>query len=214
MSLGWRIRQLRHERGMSQEQLAKIVQVERSYISHIESGRTQMPTRNILVSIARALETNTEQLLIAAGYLAPPQSKLRGNPTPQQMIRELEAAMPILVPETRQPASAGAGIDAEAEYWPYWPAPENRRHDFIAVEVQGDCMEPRIRKGQRVIVDRTASPSPGDIVLAICQGQVVVKELKNQNGRLVLAALQGPPPVEVTEDTRILGVVRMVMHRP
>jgi transcriptional regulator with XRE-family HTH domain len=216
MSLGSRIRQLRLEKGYSQGDLAKMVGVERSYISHIESGKTDMPTKMVLVSLANALDTTMEDLLTAAGYLTPSvvrRARERQRRT-QELLRELELATPILLEEYSGRVSAGAGAPYEGELWPYYPTMGERSHDFIAVPVSGSCMEPRIPEGSRVVVDRTESPRPGDTVVAAHDDELLVKRLERRNGDLYLVALKEREPIRVTEQTTILGVVKMVMLRP
>ena len=105
-------------------------------------------------------------------------------------------------------------IQAEAEYWPYFPGAGERDHEYIAVPVVGDCMEPKIPEGARVIVDKSASPRPGDIVLALHDGELIVKTLEQQDGDLLLVAIQGRPPIKVDERTQIVGVVRYWGMRP
>lgn len=69
MTLGQRVHQLRKQRGYSQDELADMVGIQRSYIGHIERGSRE-PSRDIIVALARALETTPEDLLSAAGYIA------------------------------------------------------------------------------------------------------------------------------------------------
>lgn len=69
MSLASRVRELRLAKGFSQKDLAERVGIERSYIGHIESGKTQLPSREVLAALAKALDTDVQDLLVAAGYL-------------------------------------------------------------------------------------------------------------------------------------------------
>ena len=214
--LGHRIRTLREQRGMSQLELARLVGVTRGYISQIETGIQQDVNAPLLRDIAGVLGVPTSDLLAAAGYIPSPaeQPGVRRRRPAHEIMRELEESLPLLVPETSQPASAGAGVVVEAEYWPYMPAAGERGHRFIAVPVSGDCMEPEIRSGHRVIVDLDASPRPGDIVLAIHDGESLVKILEERDGQMYLVALREQPPIRVDDQTRVLGVVRTVVYRP
>ena len=65
MTLGNRVRELRKALGLSQEKLAERIGVDRSYIAHIESGRTKMPSADVITALARALETTSEDLFRA-----------------------------------------------------------------------------------------------------------------------------------------------------
>lgn len=69
MTLAKRVKELREAKNLSQGDLAKMVGVERSSIGHIETGRIQMPSKDILRAIAEALDTSPVELLVAAGYI-------------------------------------------------------------------------------------------------------------------------------------------------
>jgi len=131
-AVGPLIRRLREERGLTQGMLATYAGVTRSWLSLVELGRREKPERELLEKVAVVLRVPPEALWAAAGYRVAP-VPIRERRTPHEIMRELEESLPIMVPETAQPASAGPGVFAEAEYWPYSPAPEERRHQFIAV---------------------------------------------------------------------------------
>ena len=89
-----------------------------------------------------------------------------------------------------------------------------QRHEYVAVPVRGNCMEPRIPEGARVIVDKPEDPKTGDIVVAMHKAETVVKQLTRQNGKLLLIPLQGQAAIEVTEHTEIVGVVKYWGMKP
>ncbi len=204
--LGRRLRVAREAAGLSQRDVADHLGIEDSTYSRYESGKLRIPLPDVY-RVARFLGVKADDLLAERE----PRPRRR---TPQEILRELEASTPILVPETTQPAAAGPGVPTDAELWPYFPEAGERGHEFIAVPVKGTCMEPRIPEGARVVVDKTASPRPGDIVLAIHEGEAIVKMLTQRNGHWVLTAIQGQPPIEVDERTQIVGVVRYWGMRP
>ena len=59
--LGARIRELRLQRGLSQEKLAELCGLNRSYIGEIERGRANI-TLATLVTIAQQLQTTASEL--------------------------------------------------------------------------------------------------------------------------------------------------------
>lgn len=213
--LGREIRRLRQRADLSQAELGKRVGVDSSYISMIETGRQPDPGRDLLRALSRELQTPIEELLRLAGYL-PDRGTSAEAPrerTPQEIIHELETRTPLMVPLITQFVSAGGG-SLVTERIPYFPAPEERRHDFVAVTVSGKCMEPAIMEGHIVIVDRDASPQPGDYVVAIQDDEALVKGLARRDGSLVLIDYHGEVIKQVTDDTNILGVVRAVHYVP
>jgi transcriptional regulator with XRE-family HTH domain len=60
--LGDRVRSLRAKRAISQEQLADLAELDRTYISGVERGIRNISLMNI-VKIADALEVNPSELL-------------------------------------------------------------------------------------------------------------------------------------------------------
>lgn len=61
-SIGMRIKKLRLEKKMTQAQLAEIIGVGTTHISHIETGNT-IPSLEALVGIINALECSADELL-------------------------------------------------------------------------------------------------------------------------------------------------------
>jgi len=59
--VGFNIRRIREERGLSQEKLAAIAGLHRAYVGQIERGEKNIGLKN-LQKIAKALEVNIEDL--------------------------------------------------------------------------------------------------------------------------------------------------------
>ena len=64
--IGQRIRKTRKAHGLSQEQLAELVGISTTHMSHIETGNTKL-SLPVLVSLAEALEVSTDELLLRGG---------------------------------------------------------------------------------------------------------------------------------------------------
>ena len=60
--VGFNIRKIREEKGISQEELAGIADLHRAYIGQIERGEKNIGLRN-LEKIAKALKVNIKDLL-------------------------------------------------------------------------------------------------------------------------------------------------------
>ena len=63
MDVGERVRELRKERGMTQEQLAKAVEVDQVYISRIENGRLKHVPTEVARKMAIFFHISLEYLL-------------------------------------------------------------------------------------------------------------------------------------------------------
>lgn len=73
MSLAKRARELRKNLGLTQNDVARAVDVDPSEISQIETARIKQPSLDIIRALARVLETTPDDLLSAM---------LGGSPTP------------------------------------------------------------------------------------------------------------------------------------
>lgn len=61
-SLGKRVRELRKERGLSQEKLAELASMHENHVRRIEGG-TANPSYVVLVKLARALKVTLPELI-------------------------------------------------------------------------------------------------------------------------------------------------------
>lgn len=62
MKIGEKLKQIRKSKGMSQEQLAAILNVNRNYLSRIENGKSE-PTSGVLKRIAQIFNIDLNSLL-------------------------------------------------------------------------------------------------------------------------------------------------------
>lgn len=62
-AFGDRVRNLRSERGWTQEEMAERVDLHRSYLASIESG-SRNPTLDVIVKIANGLHVPVSQLFV------------------------------------------------------------------------------------------------------------------------------------------------------
>ena len=61
-AIGQRIRKYRKVKGLSQEQLAEIVDISTTHMSHIETGNTKLSLQ-VFADLAEALQVNVDSLL-------------------------------------------------------------------------------------------------------------------------------------------------------
>ncbi len=69
MTLGALVRQLRGT--MSQTELARRLKTDQTYVSQMERGEIQLPSRQILFALADEFGVSEVELLRAAGYIRP-----------------------------------------------------------------------------------------------------------------------------------------------
>jgi len=85
------------------------------------------------------------------------------------------------------------------------------------VRVQGDSMvRAVIHSGDILVVDRAIEPRSGNVVIALIDGEFVVKRFNRSEGKCYLLA-ENPAfkPIEVTEsmNMEVRGVVTYVIHK-
>lgn len=84
------------------------------------------------------------------------------------------------------------------------------------VRVTGDSMiEKGIHSGDLLIVDKSLDPKDGNIVIAVLDSELTVKQLEKRKGKLrLLPANKNYEPLEVSEQQsfEIWGVVTNVIH--
>ncbi|HEY9759667.1 MAG TPA: translesion error-prone DNA polymerase V autoproteolytic subunit [Oculatellaceae cyanobacterium] len=84
------------------------------------------------------------------------------------------------------------------------------------MRVEGDALAATgVRHGDMLIVDRSINAVAGKVVVAVANGELVVRRLESSNGDLVLAADDASLPAEKFDglDTQIWGVVTSVVHQ-
>lgn len=65
--MGYKIKEFREARGMTQEQLAVSSGISRGTISALENGTARTTTTKTLLSIAKALDTTVDQIFFEDG---------------------------------------------------------------------------------------------------------------------------------------------------
>lgn len=209
-----RLAALRLARGWSQSRLGRESGIDQGTISRIESGESKSPSAATVARLAAALGATVDDL---ASALPPSMTK---RPTADEIERQLTAdtrlrADAIWVPLVDNPASAGAGSPGDLGYLPVYPAYSERGDEWIAVPVQGTCLEPRLMHGHVAFVNRNAEPKAGDIVLIVHDGEAHFKIYEPRDGYYaMLSTLDGSDPLRSNETTRVLGVVREARYRP
>ena len=71
MSFGSHIRALRKTAGLSLAALADQIAKDKSYLSLLESGKREAPSKEVVVALAAALKEDQDVLLAMAGYISP-----------------------------------------------------------------------------------------------------------------------------------------------
>lgn len=163
------LKQLRHERGYSQQKLAQKLNVSRSTVAMWETGSSE-PSLQMIQRIADVLSVSVAELF---GEPADP-SAHKGILIP--VLGCVQAGLPneavedVLDYEEITPELASTG-------------------EFFALRVRGDSMEPRMVEGDVVIVRKQDDADSGDVVVALVNGdEATIKRLKKRPEGILLIA--------------------------
>jgi DNA polymerase V len=85
---------------------------------------------------------------------------------------------------------------------------------FMRVEGD-DLLASGIRHGDLLIVDRSLTPAPGKTVVAVIDGELVLRKMEKLNGKIVLVsdAASVEPVIVEGDDIQIWGVASSVVHQ-
>ncbi len=156
----------RENKGLTQEEVAKKLGVHRTTYNRYETG-LRTPDLDTIAKLARIFDVTTDFLL----------GKHQSDDTLQNLI-------PIL-------GSVPAGTPIEAiedieEYIDIYPK-FVKHGELFALRVQGDSMEPDIRPGDIVIVEKQEYIDNGDVAVVRVNGEdVTVKKVKQVADGLLL----------------------------
>jgi SOS-response transcriptional repressor LexA len=99
----------------------------------------------------------------------------------------------------------------------YYLVPENTANSVkspYVIEAGGNSMLPKIKPGDKLLVDHDAQPTNGDIVVAYINGEFTIKHYYPVNGKIILSPSNSeykPIIIEQHDDFRILGVVSKII---
>lgn len=199
------LRSAREGRGWNQSELGRRSGVSQPTISKIESGKLPDPGVINLSRLAKALGVTADELIGGS-------STVTTGPAPDfgTLSAKYEAAREAGREWLREEAVAIESTDAGFEAAAGRPvlAFRNRRRvrHLYEVRITGRCMSPRVEPGDTVLVDPEEDWAEGQMVVAVWNGQAVLKSVARVNGMLVLKAKDGTVLIP-EHDTTILGVV-------
>lgn len=162
-----RLKLLRKQHRITQEDLAAAINVERSSIGKYESATKPItPPPDVLIKIATFFNVSVDYLL---GY-----STSSVNAVRVPVLGDVAAGIPmdavenIVDYEEIDSALAATG-------------------DFFGLRIKGDSMEPRIREGDVVIVRKQEDADTGDTAVVLVNGSgATVKRVKKEPGGISL----------------------------
>jgi len=156
--LGQRLARARNHANLKQKDVAERFGISSQAISQWESDRTR-PDSQKLATLARMFNIRLEWLLDEAGPIVPdelsPAAEVR-HTTRVPVIDRVQAGDWT---EVEDPFSVGAADE-------FLQTDLEVSSSTFALVIEGRSMEPEFRPGDKVIIDPTVRPRPGDFVVA------------------------------------------------
>lgn len=206
MAVGDRIRQLRKQCGMTQEELGKVIGVQKAAIQKYEKGTVENIKRSSLIKLAHVLDTTPEYLL---GWDAP------------KNIEPLDMGQTKMIPIVGKVA-AGVSCFAESNILGYEHVQSSDlspSDEYAFLRVTGDSMYPMFMEGDLVLIRIQSSVDSGSYaVVTIDNEDGVVKQIVYGKNFIELRSVNPmypPRRFENEEVTRIrvFGVVKEVKRK-
>lgn len=198
-TMGERIKRLRQAKGITQEELAKVVGLQRAAIAKYEIGIVENMKQTTIKKIADYLNVKPSYLMCLED-----KTDELGNP-----VKEV----PIL-------GVVKAGYDYLAqENWIGTVDIDKKlaeTGDFFALKIHGDSMFPVFVEGDTIVVKKQDDFENGDIVVALINGDeaTVKKGKKSENSILLQPLNTNYEPLIFTKEemktipVKIIGVVK------
>lgn len=151
MTMAERIKERRLQMAYTQEELAQKLGLQKSAIAKYENGRVENIKRSVIADMANILECSPSYLM---GW---------DEPTPSRkgviinVLGRVAAGIPL---EAIEDIIDTEEISEEMA----------KTGEFFGLQINGDSMEPRMQKGDVVIVRKQEDAESGDIVIAMING--------------------------------------------
>lgn len=166
MTMGDRIKQLREEKDMSQEELGKLVGVQRAAVQKWENGQTKNLKSNVIKTLSDFFGVTPSYLMGMSDLRNAVEYKTKAVP----MLGTISAGEPILVCEER-------GV---------YVAANDERVDFC-LRVKGDSMiDARIHDGDLVFVRKQSMVDNGEIAVVVVDDEATLKRFYKADGLVLL----------------------------
>ena len=198
MTTGDKIRLLRIERKISQEELGNMIGVQKSAVHKYETGLIVNLKRSIIAKLADALNT-TPAYLMGWEEAAPSFENIIPMPTMKKV--------PIL-----GTIACGEPIYAEEQYGEYAEIDISVNCDFVLLAKGDSMIDAGIKEGYAVFIRKQSTVENGEIAAVILDNEATLKRVRFMPGGITLLEPCNPKhdPILIsgndeTQNVQILG---------
>ncbi len=207
LSFGARIRTLRREQSMHQNELARRAGCSASYISRIEKGE-MVPTEAVVLKIAEALGADPRTLLLASrSEKAPRQASQIFNelqtipvigPDDDAVLR-MARWVPILGAEALEAwGRSEAALPARTGQEAIFPTESDDPQAFYVVVRAEDAVTPRLRARDQLLVEPRVDLRDGMLALVRDAGVVSLRRYYRRGAGAIFVGLDAATPPIIT----------------
>ena len=167
-----RLRDLRLSRGLTLQQVADYVGLQKAAIYKYEHGLTVNPKRSLIEKLAVLFQVSPSYLLGINDDEEKSDSVTKGVRIP--VLGNVAAGIPITA-------------ITDVEDWEEIPEKLASSGTYFALRIKGQSMEPRIKNGDVVIVRQQEDVDTGDVAIVLVNGdEATVKEVKKLDTGIML----------------------------
>ena len=201
MTMGDRIKELRVEAGMTQEELADKLGMQKSAIAKYENGRVENIKQSTIRKMAELFRRSPSYVM---GFT--------DNPLPSNVAIPAAHAIPIL-----GTIGCGEGSIGEENFRGYFFMDHTIKADY-ALFTKGDSMiDAGIQDGDIALLKEDCDIEDGKIygVIFGAAEEAVLKKLYRQDGKVILQSCNpNYPPIIIDDgDMRVIGKLTWVCHK-
>lgn len=188
------VRDLRKQAGLTQKQLASVLEIERSTVTSWEAGRST-PTYRMLLRIAELFRIGLDEL--------------SALPKGARLVDETQQ---VLLP-VYGPIQAGrlGLLEFNAEPEEQRPVSKERIQGgkYVYLRITGSCMAPRFQEGDLALVRLQPEVEEGEVAVVVIDEEATLKRVFKADGQIILQG-DNPDYKPILADprtTRIVGKV-------
>lgn len=174
-TFGERLRKARKDAGHSGPVLAKHLKVSAQTVSEWERDK-YLPTADKLVTIARLTNVKVDWLLTGQNGSTVGRGGTSGRLVPVIPFDDLSSFIP---------SDESAANTLREKVFTHFPC----GNKSFAISIRDNSNSPRFESGDSVIIDPDAEPRPGDMVLAIVDGEPVFRRFRPRGKKVELSPL-------------------------
>ncbi len=210
MDLGKTLKKLRMEKGLTQEELGKIIGVQKSAIHKYESGIVENMKRSTIDKLARFFDVSPSYLLGYSNNDVPNNIYPVDNIISFEVLGTVRAGYDGMIDEI----STGEIIEL-----PLSMISGGHKDEYFVLQVTGNSMFPRLLDGDKILCKRTDSVDSGSLAVIIYNGDdATVKKVNFVSGEDWLELIPFNPEYETRriegrdlEQCRVIGkVVKLI----